>query len=333
MIAAGAFARHLAPGDLLAVYGVGSVAAALAGGEIVRRILVEGAEDAATLSLARLFAPTLLAAVAGAAVLAAWLFRGEPALALDAACVLLASTVFGVLVTAFGASVLPFGEGFFTAANRVRERREHLLRTPTAIVEPRWALSITGIAIVMAVLGWFGVAPFLAHGAWIAKPAFWGASTLGVFLFAFAAGRDWREALAATAALAAFVLLILWLWSQALGRISPAAFVEIVTASSAAYMPMLALMSARRRFLAAGDESGVARLRALEELGASPYFAAAVSVVVLLPWIVLHGSAAVLAAMFALAGVAAIVVQPAIATALEGFIPRRRSLNQLYGRG
>ncbi|MEJ0025505.1 MAG: hypothetical protein WDN01_05705 [Rhizomicrobium sp.] len=333
MVAAALSARGLATADLLAIYGLGGVAAALTGGETVRRVLVEGAGDAAKLSLARLFVPAMLAALAAATVSAAWLFRGDPALTLRTACVLLASVVFAVLGTTFGASVLPFAEGFFTAANRVRERRERLLRLTTGVVQSRWALSIAGIAMVLAVLGWFGVEPFLVRGAWIAKPALWSASALGVFLLAFAAGRDWREALAATAALAVFVLLVLWLWCLTVGRLPPPALIAIATAAGAAYLPMLALAAGRHRFLAAGDEPTVARLRALEDLGASPYFGAAAAAASLLPWIALHGSFAVLAAAFLLAGGAAVIVQPAIAAALEWFIPRRRSLNQLYGRG
>ncbi|MEJ0044379.1 MAG: hypothetical protein WDM81_20095 [Rhizomicrobium sp.] len=334
MVAAALAARGLTTGALLAIYGLGGIAAALAGGETVRRVLVEGAGgDAAKLSLARLFVPAMLAVLAAAAVSAAWLFRGDPALTLRTACVLLASVVFAVLGATFGASVLPFTEGFFTTANRVRERREHLLRLTTGIVQSRWALSIAGIALVLAVLGWFGIAPFLVRSAWIAKPALWSASALGVFLIAFAAGRDWREALAATAALAVFVLLVLWLRCLTAGRLSPPALIEIVTAAGAAYLPMLALATGRRRFHAAGDESTVARLRALEDLGASPYFAAVAAAAALAPWTVLHGSVAVLAGAFLLAGGTAVVVQPAIATALEWFIPHRRSLSQLYGRG
>ncbi len=331
MVAAGLAARGLAMPVLLAIYGAGCIAAALTGGEIVRRVLTEGIADAAKLALARLFLPTLLAALAGAAVLAAWLFRVSPALAVRAAVLLIVSIASGVVVTAFAASVLPFGEGFFTLANRVREWRETALRGATRIVEPRWALSMSGIALVLAVLGWFGAAPFLGHAALFAKPALWGASGLSVFLLSFAAGRDWREALAALLALAALALPVLWMWGAAIRHLPP--MIEILTVLTAAYLPMLVLIDGRRRFFAAGDESAVARLRALEDLGASAYFATATAVAAMLPWIVPSRSAAMLAAAFLLAGGAAILVQPALATTLEWFAPRRRSLKQLYGRG
>ncbi len=109
--------------------------------------------------------------------------------------------------------------------------------------------------------------------------------------------------------------------------------IAIVDAAAASYLPMLALIAGRRRFAASGDESALARLRALEELGLSPFYAAMAAAAAILPWSVLHGSALVLAGSFLLAGGAAMIAQPAIATALAWFIPRRRSLNELYGRG
>jgi len=333
MIAASLAGHGLGAADLLAIYGLGYIAAGLAGGETVRRVLSDGVEGAAKFSLARLLAPCAVTGIAGEAVLALWLFRAAPSLSLHAAAMLVASIAYGLVGTTFGASLLPFGESFHTAANRLRESRERLLRPLTAIVEGRWALSVAGIALVLAVLGWFGAAPFLTHGALVSKPAIWGASALVAFLLAFAVARDWREALAATLALATFTLLALWLWGATAGRFSQAALIEYAAVSAAAYLPMLVIMGGSRRFQASGDVHAVARLRILEEIGAVPYFAVAAAVLAVLLWMILHGSVGVLAVMFLLGGGAAIVVQPAIATALEWFIPRRRSVNQLYGRG
>jgi hypothetical protein len=333
MMAASAVAHPLSTPGLLAVYGVGCIAASLTGGETVRRLLLDGTESAAKTALARNLLPCVLGTILGAAVAVAWLFRVSPGLALGAGSVLLASTAYGILAVAFGASLLPFGESFFTAANRVRERREALLRVTTRIVEPRWALSVSGIVLVFAVLGWFGVEPVFAHGAQIARPAYWGAAALGAFLLAFAVGRDWREGLAATLVLSVFMLLVLWLRGVVVGPLSEAMLVEITVPASAAYLPMLVLIGGWRRYHVSGDVSVVARARAQEDLGAAPYFAALSAAAATLPWATQHGSTGVLAVTFLLGGGAAAVAQPALATALEWLLPRRRSLNQLYGRG
>ena len=51
------------------------------------------------------------------------------------------------------------------------------------------------------------------------------------------------------------------------------------------------------------------------------------------PWIVLHGSIATLSVMVPMAAATALVAMPALAAALETLIPRRRSVEDLYGRG
>ncbi|HJW41755.1 MAG TPA: hypothetical protein VJ476_11075, partial [Rhizomicrobium sp.] len=205
-----------------------------------------------------------------------------------------------------------------------------LLAVTTAVIEPRWAMSVTGIAVVFAVLGWFGAAPLLAHGS--LQPQEAAISIVIVFLIALAVGRDWRGAIAVVLALSTLVLLDLWLLSMADLRLSLTAMVEIALTGLAALLPMLLQLDGVRRFRKGGDAPGLARLRAIEELGAGPYFATGGAAVAMLPWIVLHGSVVGLMAMFVLSGLAGTVFAPAIATALEHLLPRRRSLSQLYGR-
>jgi hypothetical protein len=231
------------------------------------------------------------------------------------------------------ASLLPLGESFFVAINRAREKRERWLQIAMRVTESRWGLSLSGAALVLAVLGWFGAAPLLGHSALLDQPLLWAASALGIFLIALAVARDWREALAAVLALAALTLLSLWLWGHASGRLTLAAFVEIVAVVASALFVMLLLADMRRVYRQSGDDAATARLRALDALGTAPWFGAGCAAAALLPWIVVHGSIVTLAAMFAAAGVAAVLIQPAIATALERALPRRRSLDQLYGRG
>ena len=110
----------------------------------------------------------------------------------------MASVVSALVLVPFASSVMPFGEGFFVVANRVREQRERLLRVATLVIEPRWAMSLSGIVLVFATLGWFGSAPYLMRSAMLSQPALWGASALLIFLAALSLGRDWRDARTAT---------------------------------------------------------------------------------------------------------------------------------------
>jgi len=327
LIAAGALGGELTTIGMLSILGLGYVVAALTGSEIVRRVLDRGEPvEAATRTLARLALPVLLVVLAGATLFASLLYR-----TLGPSAVLATVVVLAALLTVFAGSLLPFGESFVTAANRARERREPFLSVTTAVMEPRWAVSVTGIAIVFAVLGWFGAAPVVAHSIAQLQPA--AISAAAVFPIALAIGRDWRSAVAAVLTLAALVLLDLWLLALADLQLSLTAIAGIASTGLAALLPMLLALDGVRRFRKAGDAAPLARLRACEALGTAPYFATGGAAAAMLPWIAVHGSVAVLAAMFLVAGPAAGIVVPAIATALERLLPRRRSLGQLYGRG
>jgi hypothetical protein len=310
----------------LAVYGAATVAAALVAGDVTRLILTNRERaDAAATALTRMAPAVLAAGIVNAVLLAAWLGTA-------AAVPLMAALVSVLLVVPFVAALLPFGESFFVAANRARDAREPLLRIASHVAEPRWGLSLGGITLVLAVLGWFGAAPLLAHRAALAQPWLWSGSALGLLAVAFAVARDWRDAVAIALGTAALTLLDLWLWGRATGHLTLTAFGEIALTVSAAYLLMLVVSDRRRRHRRQGDESSMARARALEELGAAPWYGAAGAAAAIVPWIVVHGSNATLAAMFVLAAGAAMVAAPALATALETLVPRRRSVEELYGR-
>jgi len=181
--------------------------------------------------------------------------------------------------------------------------------------------------------GWFGAAPHLAHSALLAQPALWGASALLIFLATFAAGRDWRDALAATLALAALTLLCLFLWGRATGRLTVSSFAEMAVVTAAALLLLLQLSARSRAYRQTGDSPAVARLRALEDLGLAPWFGVVGAGAATLPWIVLHGSIGMLSPMLLLAAAAALLAMPSLATALETLVRRRRSVDELYGRG
>jgi hypothetical protein len=336
LLAAGSFAVQsgLSYSGLLAVYGFAYLMSSTLGGDIARRILDAAAPvDAAREALARVLLPAVLCLGAGAALIASWLFRDGRVLGFGAAAELVAAGVSVLVFVPLASAVLPFGELFFVAANRVRERRESVLRIAANVVEPRWAMSLSGAALVMATLGWFGAAPHLAHSALLSQPALWGASALLAFLIAFATGRDWRDALAASLALATLALLCLFLWGRATGRLTVSSFVEMAAVMAAALFLMLQLIARSRAYRVTSDNAAVARLRALEDLGLAPWFGIVGAGAVTLPWIVLHGSIGMLSAMLLLAAAAALLAMPALSTALESVVRRRRSVDELYGRG
>jgi hypothetical protein len=336
MLAVGPFAiaAGFSYSGFLAVYGFAAIAGACLCGDIVHRIL-NAAEpgDGAREALSGLLAPAGIAVAAGAVLVLGWLFRESPMLGLGGAGELAMAVFSTSAIVAFGACILPFGEGFFVIANRARERRENLLRLATRVLEPRWAMSLSGIVLVFATLGGFGVLPVLARSTLLDQPALWGGSALLLFLAAFGTGRDWREALAATLALAVLALLSLVLWGKAMRHLTETSFIEIAVAAATALFLMLAQIFRSRAYRRSGDAAPVARLRALEDLGLAPWFGAIGAAAATIPWIVLHGSIATLSVMFLSAAAIALLAMPALASALESLVPRRRSVEELYGRG
>jgi hypothetical protein len=328
-----AIAHGLSDSGLLAIYGVAYVMATNVGGGLARRVLAE--QDAISASRA-IFAdvalPAALTLATTAAVIIGWLFRDVLLLGLGAAAALVAAGLSTMFLTPLAGSVLRFGEGFHADANRARERREKWLQLASRIVEPRWGLSATGVALACATLGAFGAAPLLAKSTLLAQPMWWVATGFLLFAATFAVGREWREALAATLALAVSVLLGLWLWGRATGHLNAASFLEVAIAAAATLFAEASLLSLNRRYQCAGDTVSVARLRAIEDLAVASWFGVLGAAGAILPWILLHGAIASLAGLFLLAGAGAFLAA-AMATALHALLPRRRSLDELYGRG
>jgi hypothetical protein len=334
MLAAGPFAvaHGIGTSALLAVYGLATVA----GAELCNRIARAAAGDhepAAWWAAAPLVAPIGGAVLVAGAVVVGWLYRTALPQSSAVALELAAAGISAVVFTVLAAPSLWFGEAAVTQINRASEWRLLRLRLVTEVVTPRWALSVSGIVLVFAVLGGFGAAPQLARSALLGQPALWAASALRVFMIAFAVGRDWREALAATLALAALSLASLWLWGRVVGHLTVTSFVDITIVEAAALLLMLLLLEQARRFRLDGDAPAVARLRALEACAPAALYGCVGAAAAIVPWIVVHGSMATLAVLFALALGAAMLGAPAIATALDSLVRRRVSLESLYGRG
>ena len=336
MIAAApiAMAHGVALGAFLEVYALSALVAAHLCGAIERRILDAAAhDDAARASLVNSSIPLGLSVLATALLLYGWYFHILAALTTATIALFAAGLLSAFIVTPVAAATLPFGEAFFVAANRARERRENALVAATLVVEPRWAFAWSGAVLVLATLGWFGAEHFLAGNVFLTRWEYWLGSALWLFLAVFAAGRDWRDALAAVLGLSVLALIALYLCGRATGRLMPVSMIEIFLLLSATLYLVLMVVVQSRRYRLAGDVAAVARLRAIEDAGWSPWFGALGAAGAIVPWLMLHGSLVTLVVLIPLACAMALAGVPALATALESLIPRRRSLSELYGRG
>jgi hypothetical protein len=332
LVIAGPFAMAHDAGALalLAAYGMAVVAGALWSSTVMSELLANrGREQAALLGPLRLLLPIGAALLALGVVMMAWV----PQRALGIWIEIMAGIVSSLTFIVLGALTLPFSETAVTDLNRARERRALRLRLLALVVEARWGMSLAGIALVVAVLGYFGIDALPAKELLIARPVYWAGAALLVFLAGFAVGRDWREALAVVLALAAETLLGLWQWKIAVGQLSVQAFSVVVMTDGVSLMLMLALLDGARRYRSAGDAVEAARLKALEECAGPTIYGCAGAAAAAVPWTVLHGAMATLAVLFLLAAMFAVMVLPAISTALEALVRRRYSVEELYGRG
>ncbi len=316
---AGAALTALPPPPFLAIYGVCYLVASCLGGEIVRQQRAGQDDiDAARLALVRLGWPLLVGIVAAAVLAVGWMFRDARAESLSVAMAVIAGGLSSIVGVPLFAMALSSGTGFAAAASPAGES---WLRRATRTTEPRWAMSLAGVVLVLGLLGWFGAGPLLAESAALAQPASWAASALGVFLAAFAVSRAWREAAATLFVLGAFMLAALWLWRSAVGHLPAPAFADLLMIATAALLPMLVVQDGARRYRDTGDRAAVARLKAVEDVGATVFFATVGAAAALAPWLVVHGADGVLALLFLLAGAAAILAQPAVAGALAILLP------------
>ena len=336
LIAAGPFAigQGLGMSALLAAYGFANVAGLLLCTLILRRVAAGGVRDAGQLGAGvPLLLPVAVAMLTACIVAVAWLSGTAPRFALGMSVELAAGTALSLSFVAIAGLMLPFTENAVTDINRAQERRAVRFRFATKVVETRWGLSVSGIVLAFAVVGYFGAEPSFARSLLLARPVWWAASTLIVFLASYAVGRDARDAAAAALVLVSQTLLSLWLWNAAVGHPTAIPFLEIVTVDAVALMLMLVLLDAARQHRAEGNGASAARLRALEACGVPALYSCAGAAAALGPWIVLHGSMATLALLFLFAGVASTLGLAAAATALDVLVRRRLSVEELYGRG
>jgi hypothetical protein len=232
------------------------------------------------------------------------------------------------LVVPLAGSFLSGSEDFIARANRLREDAMRRFERLASAGRSPWAMSITGILIVLLVLGVFGSAK-LAVGKNSALRFDAAGAAIVILIAAFLAGRDWRRALAVCFATAG--TLVYSVWGYARTGMAFDASLMLLTAGLGAicFVPIAAVaVSAAlsgRDDAASASEAGV--------LGTGPAAATGVvgTLILLAPWYREFGGAwvgFVLAILFAAGG--ALVFHPAVASALANIAPRRHTLAERY---
>jgi len=248
--------------------------------------------------------------------------------------------VTALLLIAFGAAMgmgwlarwLPYSERFIAEANAAREIRERWIARLSFVSAPRWALSLSGIAMVLGAIAFFGArSPYLQGGpGWLA--ARYGEVAIVTFVLFALALRNWRLALAQVLTLLFEMLFGLWPISPGpmAGLSEDRMLFAVALAINA--IPLMWLAWAVNGFLREGDEITTAILRALQQTGSA---ALSATIAATIPWLVVTISGGIARFEFA-AGVAAIVATPLIFLALTGTIytllPRYRSVEEVFGK-
>lgn len=233
----------------------------------------------------------------------------------------LGAGVSAILIVPLAASALPFNEDFVTRSNRVREWRERMLDPVTAIAQPRWALSATGIGVVFAVLGYFGAHPVLDATEY----AVFTALLLSAFIAGFGLTWEWRRALALPLILVLLILTGMW----GLAEIHEAKrLVQLVQALGICAVPLLFLVVEASRHLTEDAESA-SSLALIRRGPATIFFFVTCALLTVFqtgdPLLV-----AVTIAMLLFGCAGALLWLPAVAGALETLFPRRSTLEARY---
>jgi len=266
---------------------------------------------------------TVLAAGAGIAGLVYPDLRAAPAIALAALIAFLACWALPPLV----ASLLPFGESYFARMNRAREWRERVISLLAIFSVRRWALATLGIVAILAAIVYFDRAfPALWHAV---RPNFPGeCAALG--LLAALATRNWRYVFSCGLTVFFSTLLGAWL-ALRLGTDSDLAAQSTFVWAGAVGAPLvytlaIPLAAAQRR----GEPTMIACVQALNQAGSPVLFLGLSAAFVLLAGAPLHGvSPGIALVPLAVLG-GALKVFMALATLMDDWFPRRRSLEERY---
>lgn len=246
----------------------------------------------------------------------------------DAALQAVADTALAVLSVAvvlpLAIGLLHFDESFVARANRAREHRDRFFERVALVTIPRWGFSFTGIAVVFLALGWFGAAPVLRDGEMLRI-----GSVLLVGVTGGVLAGGWREGFAI--GLICTVVCLMSRWGTVVDTQAPFASVGVLQIVT---MGLLLAVYGEQRALARrhkGAPPVVAQRRALKR-ASGQVFAGLGAVVVLLPGLIVWPDSLAFVVGGLIAVGAATVSVPAAITAFEVLKPRRRTVEDLYGR-
>lgn len=309
------------PGFACAAFFADEIAANIAAG-IDRSI---AAQDA----LRGLGLAAVLALAAMALPVSAYLFVSKSSDAMTALLATAGAGLCAILMVPLAASLLTYSEHFITRANRMREWRERMLEHLAGVAQPRWGMSIAGVAIVFMALGYFGaqtlrVAPSLDETPIIIACV----AALAIFAAAFALTRDWRSALSVLPVLALTALVALWAMARVHADLDSQSLLWVAQTLAIAAVALLFMAAEPGRFL--GEDRSHAQHLALLRKGASVIFIFLASALILAVQFENMAMIVVQAIALLFGCLGALLFQPAIAVALETLIPRKSALEARY---
>ena len=234
------------------------------------------------------------------------------------------------LAVGSAALLLDYPEDFVARANAARERRERLFERPAGLSETRWALSVSGIALVVAAIA---VSGFLRLHSPLGWPAVIKAVILAALLTAsFAAiTRNSRLTLAATSA--SLIAAALISWSFARMNSQSRGYFDLWLVLPPDLVAMSVLMLRMSVHVGDGQAPVSAVALTLREQGPATTAAFLVLAVIATGESLVIPSGGLADFMPVLAGLAAaLLFFPAFANALYHFLPRYRSVDEVFGK-
>ena len=248
------------------------------------------------------------------------------------AAAILVSAAFGAALAAGWLAQYPtYSEHFVARANRVREWGERQAEFLFWVTRTRWALSITGIVLVLAAVAFFGAKGLRIHD---------GALSVGSLAAAFillpaaflATARNWRCAAALTLTFVLIVMFTLWTLAREGFAVGPLNFLTIGIVVLVALAPLTTFAGEIRRAMREGDDHASALARALRDETLSVFLA---GLMLILPTLfeAIAQETVVPELVTALAAlISALVVFPALMTTIYAVIPPFRSVEDIFGK-
>ncbi len=228
------------------------------------------------------------------------------------------------------AILLPYPEDFIARANAARERRERLFEGLSGIAQPRWSLSVSGIALVLAAIAVFGIRGSHVEIGWRAAAGYAGSGVVLAASFT-AIARNWRLTLAATLAATLATLPVLWAWA----RVAPDLFTRLDLWF--VMLPELAVMSVfvlrMSRLVNRDDPAASAISMTLRGQGPATATALLILMAAGIMGAALAGDLAFGDFVTPIAGLAAaLLFFPAFGNTIYRLLPRYRSVEDVFGK-